>query len=164
MTIHQTMWIASAENLGTRYTLRENPAGGCTCYDVITPWPDMTRSIFSAKDAQRLPQRVLKISARYDKPFSVHFEKTSGGVIQPPLGVLGLSKPMSLIVVRVSAYCQEVRRCKWACQCNGKSKCCRELGKAYLIKIWCSRCFFLWSDQNATVTVFTIHIKCSTFT
>ena len=58
----------------------------------------MTRSIFfSAKDAQRLPQRVLKISACYDKPFSVHFEKTQGGgLIHPPRRSRVNINPMTL--------------------------------------------------------------------
>ena len=85
MTIHQTMWIASAENLGTRYTLRENPAGGCTSYDVIAPWPDMTRSkFFYQKLRKGCPISCAKF--QHDPPHrsGCIAEKPQGGSHRPP--------------------------------------------------------------------------------
>ena len=71
--------------------LRESPAGGCTSYDVITPWPDMTRSIFLLKDAQRMTHIACKISASYARLFSVHLGKILGEVDTTPLPVRGLT-------------------------------------------------------------------------
>ena len=58
----------------------EKSAGGCTSYDVIAPWPDLTRSIFfSPKYARRLPHSLCQTSSRSAEPFRNYRGKTSGG-------------------------------------------------------------------------------------
>ena len=55
-------------------------AEGCSSYDVIAPWPDLTRSIFLPKIAQGLPHKVAQNpAARIAPPFFAIHEKTSGG-------------------------------------------------------------------------------------
>ena len=46
-----------------------------TSYDVIAPWPDMTRSIFLPEVAQGLPHRLCKISARSAERLGSYREK-----------------------------------------------------------------------------------------
>ena len=45
-------------------------AGGCSSYDVIAPWPDLTRSIFFAENCARFAHKVAQNLAAL---------KTSGG-------------------------------------------------------------------------------------
>ena len=62
-------------------------AGGCSSYDVIAPWPDLTRSIFFApKIAQDLPHKVAQNPAalRAAVFFFRYPRKTSWGLHQPP--------------------------------------------------------------------------------
>ena len=42
-------------------------AGGCSSYDAIAPWPDLTWSIFLPKVAQGLPQKVPQSSLTFDR-------------------------------------------------------------------------------------------------
>ena len=60
-------------------------AGGCSSYDVIAPWPDLTRSIFLPKIAQGLPHKVAQNPAalRAAVFFAIR-EKPQGGLHQPP--------------------------------------------------------------------------------
>ena len=50
--------------------------GGCSSYDVIAPWPDLTWSNFLPKVAQGLPHEVPQNPA---PPFFRYLRKTSGG-------------------------------------------------------------------------------------
>ena len=68
-------------------------AGGCSSYDVIAPWPDLTWSIFLPKVAQGLPHKVPQNVA---PPFFRYLRKTSGGGglhQPPPLSGRGLNRP-----------------------------------------------------------------------
>ena len=56
-------------------------AGGCSSYDVIAPWPDLIRSIFSLpKIAQGLPHQVAQNPAARTRKTSGR----GGGLHQPP--------------------------------------------------------------------------------
>ena len=58
----------------------EKSVGGCTSYDVIAPWHDMTwQNFFLPKDAQRLPHKLCQIWRRCAPPFFGHLRKTLGG-------------------------------------------------------------------------------------
>ena len=62
---------------------RWNLVEGCSSYDVITSWPDLTIFFFTqscAKDAHKL----WKISARCSKRCNVQLRKTHGGLHHPP--------------------------------------------------------------------------------
>ena len=55
-------------------------AGGCSSYDVIVPWPDLSWSIFLPKVAQSLPHKVLQNPAALRVAvFFRYLRKTSGG-------------------------------------------------------------------------------------
>ena len=56
-------------------------AGGCSSYDVIAPWSDLTWSFFLPKVAQGLPHKVPQNPVA---PFFGHLRKTSGG-LHPPV-------------------------------------------------------------------------------
>ena len=62
-------------------------AGGCSSYDVIAPWPDLTRSnFFLPKIAQGLPRKVAQNPAVLRAAvFFCYPRKTSGGVAPPPI-------------------------------------------------------------------------------
>ena len=51
----------------------------CTTYDVISPWTDLTRSIFSPKFRKGCPLRQPKTRLRAAPPFSRYLRKTLGG-------------------------------------------------------------------------------------
>ena len=54
-------------------------AGGCSSYDVIAPWPDLTRSIFLPKIAQGLPHKVAQNpAARSAAVFSLSAKNLRG--------------------------------------------------------------------------------------
>ena len=55
-------------------------AGGCSSYDVIAPWPDLTWSIFYQKLRKVCPIRYARTRRRYEPPFSRYLRKTSGGL------------------------------------------------------------------------------------
>ena len=78
---------------------RWNLAEGCSSYDVITSWSDLTWPIFLANVAQRTPHKLWNISARYSKRFSVQLRKTHGGLHQSPLHWRGLSLYTNLFVL-----------------------------------------------------------------
>ena len=63
-------------------------AGGCSSYDVIAPWPDLTRSIFFLlpKIPQGLPHKVAENPAalRADV-FSLSAKNLRGGCTNPPV-------------------------------------------------------------------------------
>ena len=55
-------------------------AGGCSSYDVIAPWPDLTWSIFLPKVAQGLPHKVpQKPGGATRRRFFRYLRETSGG-------------------------------------------------------------------------------------
>ena len=53
-------------------------AGGCSSYDVIAPWPELTRSIFLQKIAEGYPK------TRRRRRFFAIREKPQGGCTNPP--------------------------------------------------------------------------------
>ena len=53
-------------------------AGGCSSYDVIAPWPDLTWSIFLPKVAQGLPHKVPQ------NPAALRAAPQGGGCTNPP--------------------------------------------------------------------------------
>ena len=64
-----------------------NIAGGCSSYDVIAPWPDLTWSIFLPKVAQGLPHKVPQNPAALRAAvFSLSAKnlRGGGGLHQPP--------------------------------------------------------------------------------
>ena len=65
-------------------------AGGCSSYDVIAPWPDLTWSFFFlSKVAQGLPHKVPQNPAALRAA-------AQGGLLQPPLSVRGLKEIIHL--------------------------------------------------------------------
>ena len=54
-------------------------AGGCSSYDVIAPWPDLTWSFFYQKLRKVCPIRCTKTRRRVAPPFLRYLRKTSGG-------------------------------------------------------------------------------------
>ena len=69
-----------------------NLVEGCSSYDVITSWPDLTQPIFfSPNVAQKMPHNLWKVSTRFSKRCGVQLIKTHGGLHQPPLTGLGLT-------------------------------------------------------------------------
>ena len=55
-------------------------AGGCSSYDVIAPWPDLTWSIFFYQKLRKVcPIRYPKTWRRVAPPFFRYLRKTSGG-------------------------------------------------------------------------------------
>ena len=59
-------------------------AGGCSSYDVIAPWPDLTWSIFFYQKLRKVcPIRYPKTRRRYAPPFFRYLRKTSGGGVAP---------------------------------------------------------------------------------
>ena len=61
-------------------------AGGCSSYDVIAPWPDLTWSIFFYQKLRKVcPIRYPKTGRRYVAPFFAICEKPHGGLHQPPV-------------------------------------------------------------------------------
>ena len=62
-------------------------AGGCSSYDVIAPWPDLTWSIFFYQKLRKVcPIRYPKTRRRYAPPFFRYLRKTSGGgCTNPPV-------------------------------------------------------------------------------
>ena len=67
-------------------------AGGCSSYDVIAPWPDLTWSIlFYQKLRKVCPIRYPKTRRRYAPPFfSLSAKNLRGGCTNPPLSGRGL--------------------------------------------------------------------------
>ena len=59
-------------------------AGGCSSYDVIVPWPDLTWSICLPKVAQGLPHKVLQNPAALRAAVFSLSAKTSGGGLHHP--------------------------------------------------------------------------------
>ena len=71
-------------------------AGGCSSYDVIAPWPDLTWSFFLLKFAQGLPHKVPQNPAARSAAVFRYLRKTSGGVAPtPPLSGRGLISQLS---------------------------------------------------------------------
>ena len=69
-------------------------AGGCSSYDVIAPWPDLTWSIFFYQKLRKVCSiRYPKTRRRYAPPFFRYLRKTSGGGLHqpPPLSGRGLT-------------------------------------------------------------------------
>ena len=62
---------------------RWNLVGGCSTYDVITSWPDLTWPYFT-KSSKKMPHKLWKILARYSKRCDVQVRKTHGGLHHPP--------------------------------------------------------------------------------
>ena len=76
-------------------------AGGCSSYDVIALWPDLTGSIFFPKIAQGLPHKVAQNpAARSAAVFSLSAKNLRGRLHQPPLYGRGLN---TTIRVRVTS-------------------------------------------------------------
>ena len=66
--------------------------GGCSTYDVIAPWPDLTWSIFLPKVAQGFPHKVPKNPAALRSTvFSLSANNLRGEVAPPSLSGRGLS-------------------------------------------------------------------------
>ena len=65
---------------------RWNLVGGCSSYDIIASWPDLTWPNFSLKVAQKMPHKLWKISARYSKRCGVQLSKAHGGASTPLTG------------------------------------------------------------------------------
>ena len=60
-------------------------AGGCSSYDVIAPWPDLTWSIFLTKSCARFaPSGTLKPGGATRHRFFAICEKPQGGGLHPP--------------------------------------------------------------------------------
>ena len=72
-------------------------AGGCSSYDVIAPWPDLTGSIFCQKLRKVCPIRYPKTWRRYAPLFFRYLWKTSGGVA--PLSGRGLTRAPELFFI-----------------------------------------------------------------
>ena len=59
-------------------------AGGCSSYDVIAPWPDLTGSIFFAKNCARFaPSGIPKPGGATHRRFFAIREKPQGGCTPP---------------------------------------------------------------------------------
>ena len=85
ITIHQPMSVPPAGNLGRWHSVCENPAGGCSLCDVITPWPDMTRSNFFYQKMRKVcPIRYPKFGGAARRRFCTISEKPQGGVAPTP--------------------------------------------------------------------------------
>ena len=63
---------------------RWNLVEGCSSYDVITSWPDLTWPFFLPKVVQKMPHKLRKISARYSKRCGVQLRKLMWGCNNPP--------------------------------------------------------------------------------
>ena len=61
----------ASSQVARKYDFVAKVAGGCSSYDVIALWPDLTRSILLPKVTQGLPHKVAEIPAAP--------RKTSGG-------------------------------------------------------------------------------------
>ena len=64
--------------------LRRNLVEGGSSYDVITSWPDLIWPIFSTKVAQKMPNKLWKISARFSKRCDIQLRQTHGGLHHAP--------------------------------------------------------------------------------
>ena len=76
---------------GCKYNFLEKSVGGCTFYDVIDPWPNMTWSFFAkscAKDAPSAMQNFSVIRSAVRKPFQKN--SLGGGSHRPPMHGRGL--------------------------------------------------------------------------
>ena len=75
-------------------------AGGCSSYDVIAPWPDLTWSIFLPKVAQGLPHKVPQNPAALRAAvFTLSAKKfREGGVAPTPLSGRGLTRGPAEVV------------------------------------------------------------------
>ena len=60
---------------------RWNLVEGCSSYDVIASWPDLTwpDHFFFTKSCEKMPNKLWKISARFFKRCGVHPRKTHVG-------------------------------------------------------------------------------------
>ena len=78
-------------------------AGGCSSYDVIAPWPDLTRSIFFPKIAQGLPHKVAQnpVALRAAVFFAIR-EKPQGRFHQPQPPVRARVKTIQYINTELS--------------------------------------------------------------
>ena len=70
-------------------------AGGCSSYDVIAPWPDLTWSIFFYQKLRKVcPISFPKTRRRYAPPFFRYLRLTSGGGVAPTPPVRARVKPL----------------------------------------------------------------------
>ena len=67
-------------------------AGGCSSYDVISPWPDLTWSFFLTKVAQGLPHKASQNRAAHSAAvfFAICLKPQGGGLHPPTLSGRGL--------------------------------------------------------------------------
>ena len=74
MNWHQSQQLSPLKSIVIRTTpscvfsrFRWNPVEGCSSYDVITSWHDLTWPNVLPKVAQKMPHKLWKLSARYSK-------------------------------------------------------------------------------------------------
>ena len=80
-------------------------AGGCSSYDVIAPWPDLTWSTFLYQKLRKVfPIRNLKTRWRYAPPFfSLSAKNLRGGGAPNPLSGRGLMPSTKLVYFQAEA-------------------------------------------------------------
>ena len=89
-------WMASCQG-AVKHEFVSKIVGGCSSYDVIAPWPELTWSIFFYQKLRKIcPIRYPKTLRRVAPPFFRYLRKTSGGgVHQPPLSGRGITNRRS---------------------------------------------------------------------
>ena len=90
--------VNGSKSCGWKHDFLELSVGGCSSYDVIARWPDLTRSNFLPKVAQRMLHKLCKISAWSAQRFGNHIRKTHGGDITP-LARTRVKRPLEVFIV-----------------------------------------------------------------
>ena len=79
------IWVNRATPNCVFSRFRWNLDGGCSTYNIITSWPDLTWPFFNHKFRKRCPMSYKKISARYSKRMASGPENLKGVASTPPL-------------------------------------------------------------------------------